>query len=170
MDFIPSAPILTSLVAALALPLVLAALSHGPWKVAAAGRRFLVAATLTAAGWGVSLLPAERGTAADVVAGAFILLAAGLAEFTLWTLIAWGFTTSLLRTLARENRPVSLEEWVAAYTGGRAADAFAQDRLGILFRFGMAFRENGRVLMTPRRGLRTARLAWALRRVFGLNP
>jgi hypothetical protein len=59
MNFTPPLPILSALGAALLLPVVLAGLSHGPWKVPAPGRRFVLAAALVLAGWGLSL-PALR--------------------------------------------------------------------------------------------------------------
>jgi len=169
MSFVPPPPILTALGAALGLPLLLAALSHGPWKVIPPGRRFIVAAVAVGIAWGASLPLLGEHPIADVAAGFLILLSAVFAEFTLWTLIAWGFTSSMLLTLARAERSLSLEEWVSAYTGGRTIEALAQDRLGVLVRFALATREEGRIVMTPGYGGRTAGLTRLLRTIFGLN-
>ncbi|MFO0802178.1 MAG: hypothetical protein U0791_03500 [Gemmataceae bacterium] len=168
IDFIPAWPVALSLLAAGFLPAFMLALSHGPWKVAAPGRRFIVAAVLTVGTWiGLIFLP-ESPNAFDVVAGALLLLTALLAGFTLWTLIAWGFTLSMLLTLARSDRPLSLPEWVAGYTGGKPLTAFARDRLGVLLMLGLATSRDGRVAMTPVRGRWMARIAGLLRSTFGL--
>jgi hypothetical protein len=168
MIFTPSLPIVVSLGAAFVLPAILVALSHGPWKVSAPGRRFVLAAVAALSGWGLSLFAVSPLALADLVAGALILLAALLAGFTVWTLIAWGFTASLLMSLAREDRPVSLDEWVAAYTGDRTIETFARDRVQLLFRFDLATAEADRIVMTPGAGLRMARFARFLRVLVGL--
>ena len=104
----------------------------------------------------------------DVLAGALLLFTALLAGFTLWTLVAWGFTLSMLLTLARSDRPLSLEEWIIRYTNGKPLTAFARDRLGVLFRLGLATSREGRVVMTPHRGRFVARIAGLLRFTLGL--
>jgi hypothetical protein len=168
VNFFPAWPILTALFAALAVPVVLALLSHGPWKIVAPGRRFLVAVSLAAGAWPGCLLFSEPRPA-DLLAGVLILASAVLAEFTLWTLIAWGFTASLLMTLARENRSLATDEWIAAYTAGQTIDAFSLDRLGVLFRFGLAVRQPDRIVLT-RGGRPAARFVRILRLVLGLSP
>jgi hypothetical protein len=105
----------------------------------------------------------------ELVSGALLLATATLVGFTLWTLIAWGFTLSMLLALDRTSRPLSVEEWVLAYTRGRPVDAFAQDRLGVLFGLGLAEVLGGEVVMTKRRGRFIAGLGGSLRRLFGLS-
>jgi hypothetical protein len=161
--------VLAGAAAGLALPLVLALLSHGPWKVRAPGRRFVLAALVTAAGWALFLAARRADPPGDLLASAMVLLTAVLAGFTAWTLVAWGFTVSLLMRLAQAGRPLTFEEWVAAYTGGRAVDRFAEDRLSLLLRAGVARLEGGQVRLTPGRGRRLARLVALLRRLFGVH-
>jgi hypothetical protein len=91
-----------------------------------------------------------------------------LAEFTLWTLIVWGFTASMLMSLARAGRPVSCEEWIGDDTDGRTIDVLTLDRLRLLGQLGLAVRQNGRVVMTAGAGLRMARFARLLRLFVGL--
>lgn len=168
IDFVPSLAVALSLLAAGLLPLYLLALSHGPLKVAAPGRRFIAAAGLAAASWvGLMFVP-TRPDPAELAAGAMLFAAAAIAGFTLWTLVAWGFTLTMLLTLARADRPLTLEEWVAGYTGGKPLAAFSHDRLGLLFRLGLAEGRDGRVVVSPGRGRPAARVVGLLRRVFGL--
>ncbi len=79
-----------------------------------------------------------------------------------------GVHVAMLLALARSDRPLSLPEWAAAYTGGKPLAAFARDRLGVLFRLGLATSLDGRVVMTPFRGRHMARIAGLLRSIFGL--
>lgn len=168
MSFVPCPAVAFSLLAVGLLPVYVLGLSHGPGKVRPPGRRFMIAAGLTGITWaGLMVVPAAPDPA-DVVAGGLLVLTALLAGFTLWTLVAWGFTLSLLLTLARADRPQTLDQWVVGYTGGRPLTAFSQDRLGVLFRLGLAEERGGRVVMTPGRGRRFARVVGLLRRVFGL--
>jgi hypothetical protein len=104
----------------------------------------------------------------DLISGGLLLATALLAGFTLWTLVAWGFTISILLALNRANSPLTLDEWVLRYTGGKPVEAFARDRLGVLFRLGLAEAQGDQIVMTPSRGRRMARVVGLLRQVFGL--
>lgn len=167
VDLVPSPPVALSLAACAALPAVLLALSHGPARVAAPGRRFVLAAGLTWGGWLAATLAADPAWV-DLLTGALLLATATLAGFTLWTLVAWGFTLTMLAALDRAGRPLTVDEWAMAYTGGRPLDAFARDRLGVLLKFGLAELRGGEVVMTPGRGRLFAKGVAALRKLFGL--
>jgi hypothetical protein len=167
VDVIPTVPVALSLGAVALLPVLLLALSHRPLKVAAPGRRFVLAAALTWGPWLAAMLVAAP-TAVDLVTGGLLLATATLAGFTLWTLVAWGFTVSMLLALHRADRSLSVDEWVLAYTRGKPLTAFARDRLGVLLKFGLAELSAGEVVMTPRRGRAVAQAARLLREVFGL--
>jgi hypothetical protein len=169
IDFLPSASVALSLVACVLLPVFLLCLSHGVLKVAAPGRRFIVAAAFTWGAW-LASLPATAPNAVDLVTSALLLATATLAGFTLWTLVAWGFTVSMLLALDRTAAPLSVEEWAMEYTRGKPIDAFARDRLGVLFKLGLAEARGDDVVMTPRRGRLFAKCAGVLRTVFGLHP
>src|SRR5207253_6121857 len=103
----------------------------------------------------------------ELVTGGVLLATATLAGFTLWTLVAWGFTVSMLLALSRADRPLTVGEWALAYTRGKPLAAFAQDRLGVLLKLGLAEVRDGQVVMTPRRGRAFAKAAIALRKLFG---
>lgn len=169
MDLALPFPVGVALVAAALLPVLLVVLGHGPWRVAAPGRRFLVAAALgwSAGGVAFSLVP---GSGFDRAAGLLILAGATLVVFVFWTLVAWGFTLTMLRALAAADHPLTEEQWIAGVTGGRNLTAFCTDRLRVLERFGCAARVGDRVVLTRAAGRRTARLAVACRRLFGLTP
>src|SRR5262245_45114382 len=130
IDFVPTLPVALSLAAAALLPVLLLALSHGPLKVAAPGRRFVVVTSLAWCAWLAAMI-VSAPDAVELVTGALLLATATLAGFTLWTLVAWGFTLSMLLALHRAGRPLTVEEWAAAYTRGKPLDAFTRDRLGV---------------------------------------
>ena len=167
IEVVPSLPVAFSLAACGLMPFMLLALSHGPWRIAAPGRRFVVAAALTWAGW-LGAMSFLAPVWVDFVTGAFLIATATLAGFTLWTLVAWGFTLSMLLALSRAERPLSVEEWALAHTRGKPLAAFTRDRLGVLVAMGLAEVRGDRVLMTDNRGRVVARTAGALRTLFGL--
>ncbi|HVL11290.1 MAG TPA: hypothetical protein VM529_01910 [Gemmata sp.] len=168
IDFLPTLPVAASLAACVMLPVALLVLSHGPFKVTAPGRRFVLAAGVVWTAW-VATMIAVRPDWVDLVTGALLLATATLAGFTLWTLVAWGFTVSMLLALARADRPLTVDGWALAYTRGKPLAAFAQDRLGVLLKLGLAEVRGGEVVMTPRRGRAFAKAATMLRRLFGLS-
>ena len=167
IDFIPSQAIACSLVACSLLPGVLLLLSHGPCRIPAPGRRFVVASMLTWVAWVAAMIAMGPGWV-DAATGLLLLMTATLAVFTLWTLIAWGFTLSMLLALARGGRRLSVEEWAEEYMNGKSLSAFARDRLGILLALGLVEVHDGRVVMTAPRGRIFANSAAALRALFGL--
>ncbi len=168
IDFIPSAAVAMSLVACGLLPVFLLSLSHGVLKVAAPGRRFVLAASLTWGAW-LATLPATVPDGVDLATSILLLATATLAGFTLWTLVAWGFTVSMLLALNRSHEPLSVEEWALEYTHGKPIATFARDRLGILFKLGLAETRGTDVVMTPVRGRVFAKAAGLLRNLFGLH-
>jgi hypothetical protein len=167
VDFIPTLPVALSLLACGCLPIVLLAVSHGPSRVAAPGRRFVLAIGIVWVAWLAAML-ASSPEWVDLLSGMLLLATATLAGFTLWTLVAWGFTVSMLLALDRAGRPLSVEEWGLAYTRGKPLEAFTRDRLGVLFTLGLAEIRGADVAMTPVRGRALARIAVLLRVLFGL--
>jgi hypothetical protein len=168
IEFVPSVPVAISLAACCALPIVLVVLSHGPLRIAPPLSRFLVAASLSWACWLITLAAVGPGWV-DWVTGTLLVATATLAGFTLWTLIAWGFTLSMLLALERATHPLTIEAWTRAYTRGRPLDALARDRLGLLFRLGLAEMRGEKLLVLAQRGRWVARLTFGFRRVFGLS-
>ena len=168
LDLLPSAPVAASIALCSALPVVLFALSHGPWRIAAPGRRFVMAGILTWFAWLAAMFATGPGWV-DFVAAGLLLATATLAGFTLWTLLAWGFTLSMLLVLERAERPITVEEWIRAYTRARPLDALARDRVGLLLRLGLVSMKDKRHLVSSTLGGLFARLAVGWRRIFGLT-
>jgi hypothetical protein len=168
IEFVTSMPVALSLFACAMSPIVLLALSHAPLKVSGPGQRFVAATAVTWTAWFGAIVAIAPGWV-DLLTGAMLLAAATVAGFTLWTLVAWGFTLSMLLSLNRAGRPLSLEEWSQAYANGRPLGTFARDRLGVLFGLGLAELRGDEVIMTPVRGRVVARVTSVLRNLFGLN-
>lgn len=169
MIFVPSLTIGAGIGAGLVLPAILAMLSHGPWKVTAPGRRFVLAALLTCGGWAGFLALQPSVSLADLLASAMILFTALLVIFSFWCLLAWGFTVSLLMALARAGHPLSFAEWVAAYNGGGNVETFTRDRLSLLLKYKMARLDGPNVRIIPGRGVLLVHLIVLLRRLFGVK-
>jgi hypothetical protein len=168
IELVPSVPVALSIAVCSVSPVVLFALSHGPWRIAAPGRRFVIAIILTWTAWLAAMTAVGPGWV-DFVTGGLLLATATLAGFTLWTLIAWGFTLSMLLVLERAGGPITIEEWIRSYTRGRPLDALARDRVGLLLRLGLvSMRDKGLLVSAPRGDL-FARVALGCRRVFGLS-
>ena len=147
IDVVPSLPVAVSLAACGSMPFVLLALSHGPWRIAAPGRRFVVAAALTWAAW-LCVMSFLAPVWVDFVTGALLIATATLAGFTLWTLIAWGFTLSMLLALSRAERPLSVEEWALAHTRRQAARGVRSRSARRAVAMGLAEVRGDRVVMT----------------------
>ena len=94
----------------------------------------------------------------DFAAGAAIILSAAICAFLVISLLAWGFTISIARDLGAAGKPVSLEEWKAAFANGSGFDAFARDRLALLVAMGVASANGGKLILTAR-GRLISRLA-----------
>jgi hypothetical protein len=167
IDFLPTWPEAASLAACCGLPVMVLGLSHGPWRIGAPGRRFVFAAAGCWTVWLAAMIALGPG-AVDLLTGALLLATATIVYFTLWTLVAWGFTLSMLLVLHQSARPMSVDEWAQACTNGKPFEAFARDRLGLLFALGLAEERGGRVAITPGRGRLFARLTGMLRALFGL--
>ena len=168
IDFLPSFPVALAIVLCGAAPAVLLALSHGPWRIAGPGRRFLLAAILVWSAWLASMAATASGWV-DALTGGLLLASVTLAGFTLWTLIAWGFTLSMLLALDGAGRAMTVEDWALAHTRGRSLGAFTRDRLGLLVALGLVEIQGHHVVMTDRRGRVCARVSAGLRRLFGIR-
>jgi hypothetical protein len=103
-----------------------------------------------------------------MVAGALIVAASILFWFVPWSLLAWGFSLHMLRVLAVAPAPVTLEQWIGAYTIGASIDTLARNRLQVLLRFGMSRRADDRIAVT-RLGSVVAAAAGAIRMIMGLR-
>jgi hypothetical protein len=111
-------------------------------------------------------LPGQREVQ-DVLDGLLLLMTAMLLCYVFWALIAWGFTVTLLTAIAGAKQPLTLEQWIAAYTQGGHLSGFAHNRLHLLIGSGLAISRDGSITVTPfgiivARLIRVARLASGL--------
>jgi hypothetical protein len=113
------------------------------------------------------LLPGGRDPA-DVFSGALLLATAMLFWNVIWSLLAFGFTLTLLTALAREGRPVNRNQWISAYMQGSDLEKFARNRLQLLLGTGMARADDQNIVATSF-GIATAVLIRTIRFVLGIR-
>jgi hypothetical protein len=113
------------------------------------------------------ILPGERDPA-DVVSGFLLLVAALLFWNVIWSLLAFGFTLTLLTALVKAGKPLTLSQWMMAYMQGADLRTFAHNRLQLLFGTGMAKLERENLVATPF-GVTAAGLMRASRLLFGIR-
>jgi hypothetical protein len=112
-------------------------------------------------------LPGPRD-AGDVLSGILLLATAILLCHVFWSLLAWGFTVTLLTALARSPQPLTLQQWSSAYMQGGDFSGFAHNRLRLLIGTGMVISSDGRITLTPF-GIITAGLARLIRFATGIG-
>lgn len=144
---LPPLPVAAALAVAVLKPLMLALYARVGRGRTSPGRRFVLVILTTTVLWFVILLAApchgELGDVMrvlDVSAGGAVLLTADLVLYSVWSLASYGFTVSMIRTLASSPEPLSLEEWAAAYGEGAGIARFAVDRAGVLTHMNLAYR------------------------------
>lgn len=104
----------------------------------------------------------------DVFGGALLLGTAILFWYVAWGLLTWGFTLTLLTALAKDGRPVTLDQWISAYAQGGSLGTFADNRLRLLVGSGMVTSNDGQIAVTPF-GMITARLVRLIRFATGIG-
>ena len=171
MTFVPPPAIGLALGCA-ALPIFLlwlAARLMGPSD--SPGHRLVVAEATGFAVWllGMAVWGAAEATWEDWLAALLILMGGVVAAFTLWSLLAWGFTSSLLLTLSHADAPLTLDAWIARYTRGGDATVFTRNRLGVLLGLGLAREAPDGVRPMPGWAAVVGTTALYLRSFFGLR-
>jgi hypothetical protein len=112
-------------------------------------------------------LPGPRDIG-DVLGGALLLTTAILLCYVFWSLLAWGFTVTLLTALARAAQPLTLEQWISAYMRGSDLGGFAHNRLRLLIGSRMVIPSGDQLSVTPF-GMITARLVRLIRFATGIG-
>ena len=112
-------------------------------------------------------LPGERRLD-DMLGGIFLLATAMMLCYVLFSLLAWGFTLTLLTALVRAGSPLTLEQWAAAYMQGGDLGTFAHNRLKLLIGSGMVMIADGKLAPTAK-GLAVAHLVKFVRFSTGLG-
>jgi len=130
------------------------------------GTRFILVAAIVAGVYaGICFFAGEP--AASIVSGAFLLSTAIVFWYVIWGLLAFGFTITLLSSIADHSGPVSESEWVKTYTRGDGLAAFANNRLQLLLNANL-IQKDGEVIVLTRRGVCVAWIVRLIRRVQGL--
>jgi hypothetical protein len=173
MTVFPGPATALALLVGLGLVFFLYVMSHGALRIASLAKRFISAAAASLVFWisGVVLMYALGAAVVwnDLVAGGLIMFAAILSWFTLWTLVAWGFSLSLLMALTRAAEPMTEKSWFDSYAGIGGVERFGTDRLGILLKFNLASFRAGKISVTLFPGRPVAAIALVLSRLFGLS-
>lgn len=138
MSFLPNGLVAYTFLLLCIFPIILFFLGKILPKRAKTGQTFLLALGITLFFWGVGVI-----TAATYYTNQFILhlitstmLITGglLVAFTLWSIVVWGFTVSLLLALNRVNKKATSNSWINNFTDGEGLTKFSNDRLGVLIK------------------------------------
>lgn len=113
------------------------------------------------------LMPGARDPA-DVFSGILLLITAMLFWNVAWSLLAFGFTLTLLTALVQAGRPLSRPEWVRAYMQGSTLEKFARNRLQLLLGTGIAKADQQNIVATPF-GAVAATMVRSTRFLFGIR-
>lgn len=168
MSILPGPLQITGIVLSVTLPLVLYVYARiGAFR--GAGSLFR-AACITVVGLFVLACLALPGPLAldDMFGGALLLLTAILLCHVFWSLLAWGFTVTLLTAIASAARPMTLEQWISAYMQGGDLGDFAHNRLRLLVGSGMVVARSGKITVTSF-GRLTAGLVRLIRLATGIG-
>ncbi|GIK80184.1 MAG: hypothetical protein BroJett024_12890 [Alphaproteobacteria bacterium] len=154
------------------VPLLLAALGYCGARLRQPWMRYRTSVALAGLGWLLAgIVLARHGYPASVfdwIAGLAIFVAASLAAFVIWSVLAWGFSLHMLLGLAQARAPLTVEEWAAQHAGRNSFRAIALDRLAILLRLSLVRRNGEEVELVPGRGRIAAALVVLARRIFAL--
>jgi hypothetical protein len=168
MNILPGPLQTTAIVLSLLLPVLLFGYATIP-ALRLPGRRFRAAAITSAGLFLIACLvlpgPLDAG---DVFGGALLLATAILLWHVFWSLLAWGFTLTLLTALARVEQPLTLEQWISAYMQGGDLSGFAHNRLRLLIGSGLVASGDDRITVTPF-GIITVRLVRLIRFATGIG-
>lgn len=113
------------------------------------------------------MLPGERDPS-DVFSGCLLLVAAMLFWNVIWSLLAFGFTLTLLTALAQAGQPLTKPQWALAYMQGADLSKFARNRLQLLLGTGMAQVDQQSIVATSF-GIVAASLIRLTRLLFGIR-
>ena len=161
LDFSMPPAVLSAVVAVAALPLSLLATSRVPGLSGRTARQFLTGFVLTLGLW-IALVIRSTGWQApavgDLVVGLMVLAAGSMVLLEVWGLLSRGYTLALLLTLYRAGRPLDDEELARSYRGGQGLAWVMKHRLTGLIAVGLAHEHDGKVALTPLKGVWVARL------------
>ena len=80
----------------------------------------------------------------------FLLITSIIGYGILWSLLCWGFTSSLLISLYNQQKTSDFNAWFSGYGGGASIQDFYSDRLSILIKLGLVIKDGDFILETNR--------------------
>jgi hypothetical protein len=168
MNFLPGPAQTTAICLSVALPLLLLCYARIA-AIGGAGRRFRLGCLSVIALFVITCIaiPGPRNLD-DLVSGLFLLATAMMLCYVLFSLLAWGFTLTLLTALVQAGRPLTSEQWAAAYMQGGDLGTFAHNRLKLLIGSGMVTTADDKLAPTAK-GLAVAHLVKLVRFSTGLG-
>ncbi|SDS22084.1 hypothetical protein [Bradyrhizobium canariense] len=168
MSILPGPAQTTAICLSVALPFLLLCYARIP-GIRGAGSRFRIGCATAVGLFAIACfaLPGDRQFD-DVLGGILLLATAIILSYVLWSLLAWGFTLTLLTALAQTGQPITSEQWAAAYMQGGDLSTFAHNRLKLLLGSGMVVSADGKIAVTPT-GMAVVRLVKLVRFATGLG-
>ena len=150
MNMLPGPAQAAAICLSVALPLLLLCYARIS-AVGGSGRRFRLGCISVIALFAIACiaLPGQRHLD-DVLGGLFLLATAMMLCYVLFSLLAWGFTLTLLTSLVQAGHPLTSEQWAAAYMQGGDLGAFAHNRLKLLTGSGLVMTTDGKLAPTAK--------------------
>jgi hypothetical protein len=164
MILYPSPIQATAILLAVGFPAILFCCS----RIGGTGRRFRIAAAAAATLFAAACF-ARSCTFEDALSGALLLAGALIFWWIFWSVLVWGFTLTMLTSLARYKQPATLREWMSLYSRRDDTHAFAHNRMQLLLGSHLVTAVDGKIILTPT-GILIARLVNFLRSFFGIGP
>ena len=168
MNMLPGPAQSAAICLSVALPLLLLCYARIP-AIRGSGRRFRLGCLSVIALYLIACiaLPGPRHLD-DLLGGLFLLATAMMLCYVLFSLLAWGFTLTLLTALFEAGRPLTSAQWAAAYMQGGDLGTFAHNRLKLLIGSGMVITSDGKLAPTTK-GLAVAQIVKLVRLSTGLG-
>ena len=133
----PPFAIYSAIIAAMLMPLVLFVIGKvAPEDVL--GKRFFYAILSTFLAWLLALIAHFKAPflwyiiIPDIIAGMLFYITGVLGVFCAWSLLAYGYTISMLATSARFEGEFNKLDWMNNYAAGQGLNGFFKDRLRVL--------------------------------------
>jgi hypothetical protein len=134
------------------------------------GRRYSVSCVSAAILWFMYLhftWESEERLLENLTAGLLIFVGAIFSIFPFYSVLSWGFRIAMLIRLNEQNNPVSIDEWMRAYSG-RDGDMrrFYYDRIALLEKLNLVRTSSDSARLTSAAGKRTGQLVRYLYSLF----
>jgi hypothetical protein len=177
-QLIPPQPVLAALFSALLMPILLAGFSRGRFATLSPGKQFWLTLATSICVWLAVIIVGYREIDSrqpevfmfSLLAGAAILVTAGLFLYSVWSLACFGFTTTMLISVAESGSSLPAEQWANAYGGGHGMRAFTIDRISVLQAMKLIRLDGEHVHLRNRRAAWFSKLVKMSFRVFAVRP